>query len=56
MLIGTFLIPTISKANVEIKPDGTYWANISISDAYEECQNMKEPGTTLGEHNVCNHI
>ena len=54
--IVIILIPTISKAGVESKPGGTVWTNITISDAYTACYNMRDYTSTLGNNTLDPHL
>ena len=50
------LIPTISKANMEIKPGTTTWANITVSEAYEACRDLDMGGSSLGTDGLDPHL
>ena len=50
------LIPTISKANMEIKPGTTTWANITVSEAYEACRDLDMGGSSLGTNGLDPHL
>ena len=54
--IAIMLLPTISKAGVESKPGGTIWKNISISNAYKVCYEMRESTSTLGVNSLDPHL
>ncbi len=50
------IIPTISKANMEIKSGTTTWTKISVSDAYMECINLSMEGSSLGTDKLDPHL
>ena len=54
--IAIMLLPTISKAGVESKPGGTVWTNITISNAYKVCYEMRASTSTLGVNSLDPHL
>ncbi len=50
------LIPTITKANIEVKPGSTAWTNIAITKAYEECYDLGEDAGSLGNNKLDPHL
>ncbi len=50
------LIPTISKANMEIKPGTTTWTNITVSEAYDACRELDMEGSSLGTDRLDPHL
>ncbi len=56
IILLILLIPTITKANIEVKPKSTSYTNISVSDAYDECYNLRNPYSSLGNNNLDPHL
>ena len=54
--MAIMLLPTISKAGVESKPGGTVWTNITISNAYKVCYDMRASTSTLGVNSLDPHL
>ena len=54
--MSIMLFSTISKAGVESKPGGTVWTNITISNAYKVCYDMRAPTSTLGLNSLDSHL
>ena len=50
------LIPTISKANMEMKPGTTVWTGITVSDAYDACRGLDVVGSALGTDKLDPHL
>ena len=52
------IIPSVSKANynMEITGEGTKWTNITISDAYDECQGLNDEDSVLGTTGLDAHL
>ena len=56
LLLLISLIPTITKANMEIKDGGKKWTNISISRAYDECKALNNKESVLGTDKLDAHL
>ena len=54
--MSIMLFSTISKAGVESKPGGTVWTNITISNAYKVCYDMRAPTSTLVVNSLDSHL
>ena len=57
IIVLTIFIPTVSKANMEIKGGKvTKWTKITISDAYDECKNLNSNESVLGTDQLDAHL
>ncbi len=56
IILLILLIPTITKANIEVKPKSTSYTNISVSDAYDECYNLRKSYSSLGDNKLDPHL
>ena len=50
------LLPTVSKANIEIKSGTTTWTNITVSEAYDVCKDLDMGGSSLGTDGLDPHL
>lgn len=61
LLIATIIIaiitilPTISKAGMQIN-GGTAWVNVTVSQSYQLCQDLKNSDSTLGSNSLDPHL
>lgn len=55
-LLGICIGTTISNGAVEIKPGGTVHTNVTISQAYEYCYNMRSGTSSLGNNSLDPHL
>ncbi len=55
-LLGICIGTTISNGAVEIKPGGTVHTNVTISQAYEYCYNMRSGTSSLGANSLDPHL
>ena len=56
IIVLMLLIPTISKANMEIKSGTTTWVNITVSEAYDACRDLDMAGSSLGTNGLDPHL
>ena len=63
LLIVVFMIAVILKGNIafaeyviQVVPNATAWKNISVSDAYDECQKLNTTSSTLGTTSLKAHL
>lgn len=55
-LLGICIGTTISNGAVEIKPNGTVHTNVTISQAYEYCYDMRSGTSSLGANSLDPHL
>ena len=46
----------VTKASVESIPGGTAWVNVTVSQAYELCYDLRNPTSTLGNNTLDPHL
>ena len=56
IILLMLLIPTITKANIEVKPGSTAWTQVTATRAYEECYNLGESYSSLGNNSLDPHL
>lgn len=57
IMILTILLLTIkSNAAMEIKPGTNAWTNITVSESYQQCYDLRNSDTTLGKNTLDPHL
>lgn len=57
IMILTILLLTIkSNAAMEIKPGTSAWTNITVSESYQQCYDLRNSDTTLGKNTLDPHL
>lgn len=57
IMILTILLLTIkSNAAMEMKPGTSAWTNITVSESYQQCYDLRNSDTTLGKNTLDPHL